>query len=100
MEGQTPVEVGRQADADVGETGVCRVATQKQQQQQRQYCLEKKVEYLNDEEEEEDTYPEDMTAGSGLSAGHRASSVSPQDGSMNKKVSAGEREGEEWGVQT
>lgn len=89
MEGQSPVEVGRQAGADAGETGICRAAKQNHQQQEEQlrYCLEKEVEYLN-EEDEEDTYPDDMTAGSGINNNHRASSVSPQDGSMNRKVSA------------
>lgn len=89
MEGQSPVEVGRQAGADAGETGICRATKQihlQQQQEQLQYCLEKEVEYLHDDDDE-DTYPDDMTAGSGINNSHRASSVSPQDGSMNKKVS-------------
>lgn len=89
MEGQSAVEVGRQAGADAGETGACRATKPKQQQQkqQRQCPLEKEVEYLN-EDDDEDTYPEDMTAGSGINSNHRAASVSPQDGSMNRKVSA------------
>lgn len=89
MEGQSPVEIGRQADADAGETGVCRAARHKHQQQhEARYYQEKETEYLNDDDDE-DTYSEDMTAGSGISSNHRAASVSPQDGSLNKKVSGG-----------
>lgn len=94
MEGQLPVEVGREASVDAGETEVCRASKQKQQQQQQQrlYCLEKEVEYLN-EDDDEDIYPEDMTAGSSINNNNRTSSVSPQEGSMNRKVSVGEVEG-------
>ena len=85
MEGQSSVEVGRQACADVGETEVCRSIEPKLQQQRLWNCLEKEIEYHN-EDDEEDIYPEEMTAGSGISS-HRPASVSPQDSSMNRKVS-------------
>lgn len=91
MEGQSSVEVGRQAGADAGETGVCHANKQKQQylqQQQRwQNCLVKEIEYQNDDDDDDDTNPEEMTAGSGITNNHRAASVSPQDCSMNRKVS-------------
>ncbi|KAK8399805.1 hypothetical protein O3P69_003677 [Scylla paramamosain] len=92
MEGHSSVEVGRHAGADAGETEVCRSSKPKQQllpkpQQQRQWSyLDQETDCPNeDEEEEEDTYPDEMTAGSSISSSHRAASVSPQACSMNRK---------------
>ncbi|XP_045129836.1 transcription factor HES-1-A-like [Portunus trituberculatus] len=91
MEEHSSVEVGRHAGADAGETEVCRSSKPKQQllqkpQQQRHWSyLDQETDCPNEYEEDEDTYPEEMTAGSSISSSHRAASVSPQACSMNRK---------------